>query len=66
MTRDERRRAVQQRLRRTHRKLFDLQGEAITGLRDALNAVSHTHDEMMVLFEADNEREDLSNEQGKG
>lgn len=64
MTREERRRAVQQRLRETHRKLFDLQGEAIAGLRDALNAVSRTHDEMMVLFEADNELDDLSNEEG--
>jgi hypothetical protein len=34
-----------------HRKLFDLQGEAIAGLREALNAVSRTHDEMMALFE---------------
>jgi len=64
MTREERRRAVQLRLRETHRKLFDLQGEAIAGLREALNAVSRTHDEMMVLFEADNHLEDLTNEEG--
>lgn len=64
MTQDERRREVQQRLRETHRKLFDLQGEAINGLRESLNAVSRTHDEMMVLFEADNELEDLSNDEG--
>jgi hypothetical protein len=64
MTREQRRRVVQQRLRETHRKLFDLQGEAIAGLRDALNAVSRTHDEMMLLFEADNHLEDLSNEEG--
>ena len=62
MTREQRRRVVQQRLRETHRKLFDLQGEAIAGLRDALNAVSRTHDDMMLLFEADNQVEDLSNE----
>jgi hypothetical protein len=64
VTREERRRAAQQRLRDTHRKLFDLQGEAIAGLRESLNAVSRTHDEMMVLFEVDNELEDLSNEEG--
>ena len=64
MTREQRRRVVQQRLRETHRKLFDLQGEAIAGLRDALNAVSCTHDEMLLLFEADNHLGDLSNEEG--
>lgn len=64
MTREQRRRVVQQRLRETHRKLFDLQGEAIAGLREALQAVSRTHCEMMLLFEADNHLEDLSNEEG--
>ena len=64
MTREERRRAVQQRLRETHRKVFDLQGDAIAGLREALNAVSRTHDEMMLLFEVDNHLEDLTNEDG--
>jgi hypothetical protein len=65
MTRQERLREVQRRLRETHRKLFDLQGEAIAGLRDALNAVSRTHDEMMALFEADNDLEDISAEGDK-
>ena len=46
-------------LREPHRKLFDLQGEAIAGRREALNAVSRTHDEMMVLFEADDALEDI-------
>ena len=64
MTRQERLRAVQRRLRETHRKLFDLQGEAIAGLRDALNAVSRTHDEMMALFEADDTLEDIVDEDG--
>ena len=50
MTRDERLRQIQLRLRETHRKLFDLQGAAIVGLREALNAVSATHDEMAALF----------------
>ena len=65
MTREERRRALQQQQRDSHRKLFDLQGHAIAGLREALNAVSRTHDEMTVLFEADNRLEDLSNEEGR-
>ena len=65
MTRQERLRAVQRRLRETHhRKLFDLQGEAIAGLREALNAVSRTHDEMMALFEADDTLEDIVDEDG--
>ena len=60
MTRQERFRYVQRRLRKTHRKMFDLQGEAITGLRVALEAVSRTHDEMMALFDSDNQLEDLA------
>jgi len=64
MTRQERLRAVQRRLRETHRKLFDLQREAIAGLREALNAVSRTHDEMMALFEADDTLEDIVDEDG--
>jgi hypothetical protein len=63
MTRQERVRAVHRRLRETHRKLFDLQGEAIVGLREALNAVSRTHDEMMGLFEAINSLEDIADEE---
>jgi hypothetical protein len=51
--------AVHRRQRETHRRLFDLQGESIAGLRDALNAISRTHDEMMVLFESDNALEDI-------
>jgi len=64
MTRQERLRAVQRRLREPHRKLFDLQGGAIAGLREALNAVSRTHDEMMALFEADDSLEDIVDEHG--
>ena len=44
-------RAVQHRMRETHRKLFNLQGDAIVALREALNAVSATHDEMLALFQ---------------
>jgi hypothetical protein len=60
MTDDEatRLRAVQRRLRETHQKLFDLQGEAIDGLREVLSAVSRTQDEMAKLFAADNDLED--------
>lgn len=60
MTWQERLREVQRRLRETHRRLFDLQGKAIACLREALNAVSRTHDEMMALLEADNDLEDIS------
>jgi hypothetical protein len=60
MMHQERLRRVQRRLRETHRKMFDLQGEAIAGLRVALEAVSRTHDEMMVLFDSDNQLEDLA------
>ena len=51
-------RAVHRRIREAHRKLFDLQGESIAGLREALNAIAQTHDEMAVFFEADNDLED--------
>ena len=65
MTREERRRALQQQLRDSHRRLFDPRGNAIAGLREALNTVSRTHDEMMALFEPDNGLEDPSNEEGR-
>ena len=45
-------------MRESHRKLFELQGESITALREALNAISRTHDEMMALFQADSDLED--------
>lgn len=64
MTDDERTRlrAIHRRLRETHQKLFDLQGEAIAGLREALNAVAATHDEMMAFFQATSDLEDLTDE----
>ena len=43
-------RAIHARLRANHQKLFELQGLAIVGLRQALSAVSDTHDEMMEYF----------------
>ena len=52
-------RAVQQRQREAHRMMFDLQGEAISGLRAALEANSRTHDEMIKLFAADNQADDI-------
>jgi hypothetical protein len=39
-------RAVHRRLREGHQKLFDLQGEQIAGLQEALTALSRSHDEM--------------------
>ena len=65
MTRDERRRIVQRRLRETDQRLFDLQGDAIAGLREALEALSRTPDEMTLLFKADNDLDDLTNEEGR-
>lgn len=65
MTDDERqtqRRAIIRRLRANHQKLFDLQGDAINGLKEALAAVSATHDEMMAYFTAVNELDDLESE----
>jgi flagellar basal body P-ring protein FlgI len=53
-------RAVTLRLRQSHQKLFDLQGTQIAALREALSAVSATHDEMMALYQATNDLEDLS------
>jgi hypothetical protein len=38
----ERLRAVQRKLRETHRELHDLQGESIAGLRDTLDADRRT------------------------
>jgi hypothetical protein len=62
MTRAEKRRALQHVMRASHRKVFDLQGDAIVGLREALNAISRTHNEMMVLFDADEDLEGLGND----
>lgn len=62
MTRRDRLREVHRQLREPHRKLFTLQGEAIVGLREALNAVASTHDEMMALFESVNALEDIADE----
>jgi hypothetical protein len=65
MTDEERqakRRAIIRRLRDTHQKMFDLQGDAISGLKDALAAVAATHDEMMAYFTAVNELDDVEGE----
>jgi hypothetical protein len=64
MTDDERTqlRAIHRRLRQTHQKIFDLQGEAIAGLKDALQAVAATHGEMMAFFQATNDLEDFLDE----
>lgn len=51
-------RAILRRQRETHQKLFDLQGTMIAALKDALEAVSRTQDEMARLFQADNDMED--------
>jgi len=60
MTDDEKERlqAVLRRQRESHQKLFDLQGTMIAALKDALEAVSRTQDEMARLFQADNDFDD--------
>jgi hypothetical protein len=55
-------RAVQRRMRESHRKLFDVQGESIAALREALDAISRTHDEMLTLFETDADLDDAIEE----
>lgn len=53
-------RAVRRRLREGHQKLFDLQGEQIAGLQEALTALARSHDEMVSLMQVDNDLEDLT------
>ena len=55
-------RAVRRRLREGHQKLFDLQGSQIAALKEALLALSRSHDEMVALMQADNDLEDLTDE----
>jgi hypothetical protein len=55
-------RAIRRRFRDGHQKLFDLQGATIAALREAVEAVSRSHDEMVALMQADNDLEDLSDE----
>ena len=66
MTPDERRRLreVQRRLRETHQRLFDLQGNAIAGLREAVDSLGRAHDEMTFLFRSDDDLEDLADDEG--
>ena len=55
-------RAVLQRQRESHQKLFNIQGQTIDALREALSAVARTQDEMAKLFAADNDAEDVLGE----
>jgi hypothetical protein len=55
-------RAVRRRFRDGHQKLFDLQGATIAALREAVEAVSRSHDEMVALMQADNDLQDLVDE----
>ncbi len=66
MTNDQqaRLRAVLQRQREAHHKLFDIQGQTINALRAALDAVSRTQDEMAKLFQGDNDADDVVNDDG--
>jgi hypothetical protein len=56
-------RAVRRRFRDGHQKLFDLQGATIAALREAVDAVSRSHEEMVALMQADNDLEDLSDDE---
>ena len=47
-------RVVLQRQRAAHQKLFEIQGQTIDALREALAAVARTQDEMAKLFAGDN------------
>ncbi len=58
-------RAVRRRFREGHRKLFDLQGEQIAGLQEALTALSRSHDEMVAPMQTDNDLEDLTDTDGR-
>jgi hypothetical protein len=58
-------RAVRRRLREGHQRLFDLQGEQIAGLQEALTALSRSHDEMVALMQTDNDLDDLTDTDGR-
>ncbi len=58
MTRDERLKSIQQRLRESHRSMWKAQSDAIASLRVVLDSIARAHDEMAVLYQADNDLED--------
>jgi len=55
-------RKVQARQREAHERLFALQGATIDALVDAVQAVKRTQDEMVQLFQGDNDADDLLGE----
>ena len=58
MDTDEHFRLIQRRLRASHRAMWQAQSDAIAALRTVLDAIARAHDEMAVLYEADNDLED--------
>lgn len=54
--------ALTLRLRRTHQKLFDIQGETIRALQHAIIAIQDEHEEMMAFFQAINDVDDLGSQ----
>lgn len=52
-------RIVQMRLRGTHERLLELQGAMITSLHEVLKSITETHEEMITLYQADNDLDDL-------
>lgn len=53
---------VQQRMRESHQKLLEMHGTMIDSLHEVLQAVTDTHVEMVKLFEADNDLEDIADD----
>lgn len=53
-------RAIRRRLRDGHQQLFRLQRLQIVALKDALDSLFKSHDELVALMEADNDLEDLT------
>ena len=53
---------VQRQLRESHQKVFALQGQLIDALFEQLRAVRETQDEMVKLFQADEDLDDASEE----
>lgn len=55
-------RIVKRELRQSHQKLFAVQGRAIDALFEVLEAIRETQNEMVKLFEADDELDEATKE----
>lgn len=61
-TKESRLEVVRRQVRTGHQRLYELQGDAIEDLREALEAVSRTHDAMLQLFHAGDTLDDVIGE----